>query len=353
MKRFRRRGSRRDPESALGAAADLVAADQFVDAIRLLNEANRTRRDRRIERRLVELRHDAFRSMTWSPTRPPWPETVDLFPGAQIPEVAAGDLTVERVRSAILHHGSLIVRGLVGRDLVDRLIADIDNALAAFDADAEGADRPDLAGWYERFAPDTISDRVGKRSRGSVLTVESPPTMFDLVEIFESTGLTQLAHDYFGEPPMLLARKGTLRLIAHEGSTGGWHQDGAFMGTDIRSLNIWLPLTHCGDDAPGLDVVGRRLDELVKTGDGAFTDWATSPAAAEEAAAGALVRPIFEAGDAMMFDQMNLHRTAIDPGMVNDRYAVETWLFSPSTYSSMTTTLEKGYSPRDQFPIVF
>ena len=51
--------------------------------------------------------------------------------------------------------------------------------------------------------------------------------------------------EYFGEPPMLLARKGTLRRISHEGTSGGWHQDGAFMGVGIRSLNVWLALTHC------------------------------------------------------------------------------------------------------------
>ena len=177
--------------------------------------------------------------------------------------------------------------------------------------------------------------------------------MFDLVETFADAGLTQMVRDYFGEQPMLLARKGTLRRMSHKGKTGGWHQDGAFMGTDIRSLNIWLSLSHCGDDAPGLDIVGRRLDELVQTGDGAFAAWGTSPDAAEHAAAGAVVRPIFDPGDALIFDQMNLHRTAIEPEMQHDRYAIETWLFSPSTYDSMTTRIEDGYSPRDQLPILF
>ena len=40
-------------------------------------------------------------------------------------------------------------------------------------------------------------------------------------------------------------------------------------------------------------------------------------------------------------------------GMVNDRHAIETWLFSPSTYGAMTTDVEEGYSPRDQIPVVF
>jgi hypothetical protein len=343
-----------DAEQALATAEKLAAAQSFSEAIRLLTDSNRTRRDPRLEQRLVELRFDAFREMEWPATRPEWPDTVDdLFPGVRIPEIGRTDLTVERVRSAIRNHGSLIVRGLVDQDPVDRLRADIDRALAAYDATTSGECPPDLAGWYRPFDRDTMSNRERKRFRGAVMMVESPPTIFDLIETFEDSGVGQLLRDYFGEPPMLLARKGTLRRMAHEGKTGGWHQDGAFMGVDIRSINIWLSLTHCGEDAPGLDVVGRRLDGLVKTGDGAFTDWATTPDAAEEAAAGAIVRPIFEPGDALIFDHLNLHRTAIDPGMVHDRYAIETWLFGPSTYDSMTTTVENGYSPRDQLPIAF
>ena len=214
--------------------------------------------------------------------------------------------------------------------------------------------RTDVDGWYEPFDRSSVTDRQKQamRLRGSVLTVESPPALFDLVQTFEDAGVCQLARDYFGEAPMLLAKKATLRRVGHEGTSGGWHQDGAFMGVDIRSLNIWIALSHCGDTAPGLDIVGRRLTQLVQTGDGAFAAWATDPDAAEEAAAGVLVRPVFEPGDALLFDHMNLHRTAIDPGMEHDRYAIETWLFSPSTYDGMTATVDEGYTPRDQTPIV-
>ena len=34
----------------------------------------------------------------------------------------------------------------------------------------------------------------------------------------------------------------------------------------VRSLDLWLSLSHCGDEAPGIDLVPRRLDELVPTG---------------------------------------------------------------------------------------
>jgi hypothetical protein len=350
----------RATDRALAAADALVAGGELTHAIDVLTEANRSARDRRLERRLVELRSEAFLQASRTEDRPAWPDVAeDLFPGTLVPEVRGADLTVEHIRSGILNHGSLLVRGLVGDEHVARLRVDIDRALAAYDASvAEGegtgiGGSPDVRGWYERFPRDRMSNRASKRLRGSILTVESPPTLFDLIEAFRAAGVDRLVHAYFGEQPMLLARKGTLRRIAAGGTTGAWHQDGAFMGAGTRSLNIWLSLSHCGRDAPGIDVVGRRLPGIVATGDGAFAAWATSPAAAAEVAEGVTVRPVFAPGDALIFDQLNLHRTAIEPEMTRDRYAIETWLFAPSTYQQMTTAAEEGYTPRDQVPVLF
>ena len=339
-------------EEALEKAETLVRAGRFSDALATLTASNRAAADPRLELRLVEVRSDAATASTPAAKRPPWPEsTPDLFPGERIPAVGRSDLTVEVLRSAIENHGSLIVRGLVDPISVDRLRGDIDSALAAFDATAEGTESAADRRFYRRFERDDVSNREAKRRRGSIMTVESPAALFDLMEVFDETGLDDLARSYFGEDPHLLARKGTLRRIAATGQTGGWHQDGAFMGSGIRSQNVWMSLTHCGDTAPGLDIVGRRLDEIVETGGGAFSAWATDPAAAEREAAGAVVRPIFEPGDGILFDHMNLHRTAIDPSMTVDRYAIETWLLSPSAYGEMLVQNEHGYSPRDQVPI--
>ena len=146
---------------------------------------------------------------------------------------------------------------------------------------------------------------------------------------------------------------------AHSGyHLQGWHQDGAFMGADIRSLNVWLSLSHCGDDAPGLDVVARRLDQIVPTGtDGAYMDWNVGPGMVERVAQGSVTRPIFEAGDALIFDHMLLHRTAVDASMVRDRYAIESWFLAPSTYASMMGigggVVSAGVTPRDQLPMLY
>ena len=343
-----------DGDQALGAAEDLVANEKLADAIRLLTEANRRRRDTRIEKRIVDLRFEAFKQRDWRRENPVVPDEVeDLFPNERIPAISRERLTVEQLRSGITHHGSLIVRGLANQDQVNQLTTDIDKTFIAFDAQADGVHRSDLAGWFEPFRQNRGSNRTLKRKRGAVLAVDSPPTLFDLIEAFDARGVGHLARDYFGEPPTMLAKKVTLRRMPRDARTGGWHQDGSFMGAGIISLNVWLSLSHCGDNAPGLDVVGRRLEELVPMGDGAFADWGVKPQVAEQVAAGEIVRPIFEPGDALLLDHLTLHRTAVDAGMDNDRYAIETWLFAPSTYDAMTAKGGQEYEPRDQLPILY
>jgi Phytanoyl-CoA dioxygenase (PhyH) len=135
--------------------------------------------------------------------------------------------------------------------------------------------------------------------------------------------------------------KCTLRRVSPgPDAKAGWHQDGAFLGDNIRALNVWLCLSHCGRDAPGLDIVPRRLEEIVETGtEGAVFSWSVSNAVAEEAAHGAPVRPVFEPGDVLLFDELLLHRTAFDPEMTEDRYAIESWFFGPSAYPERQTPL--------------
>jgi hypothetical protein len=104
-----------------------------------------------------------------------------------------------------------------------------------------------------------------------------------------------------------------------------------------------MSLSHCGLDAPGLDVVPRRFERVVDTGtDGAMFPWTVGPGAIERLAAEAPVcRPRFEPGDVLLFDELFLHRTAVDPRMTRPRHSIETWFFAPSAY------------PERQIPLVF
>jgi len=137
---------------------------------------------------------------------------------------------------------------------------------------------------------------------------------------------------YLGEPGLISVHKTTLRK-ASPSVPGAWHQDGSFMGP-VRSLNLWLSLSHCGDLAPGLDLVPRRLDHLVaRQTDEAMLEIQVSQAKAEEAAGDVpIVRPTFEPGDALFFDEMFLHKTASDPSMPSPRYAIENWFFGSSSF---------------------
>ena len=135
-----------------------------------------------------------------------------------------------------------------------------------------------------------------------------------------------------GERPALSANKCTVRRVPVE-TDAGWHQDGAFLGP-VRALNVWLALTRCGRDAPGLDLLPRRLDHIVETGThGSYFDWAVGAELVESLARETpIVRPEFEAGDALIFDDLLLHRTGVDSNMVRPRHAIETWCFAPSAY---------------------
>jgi hypothetical protein len=265
-----------------------------------------------------------------------------------IPEITPPELSADALRSGILGHGALIVRGLVPPERVTNLIDDIDRAFVARDAYFdERAPAIDTEPWYAPFEPESGTVSIGPirkwiREGGGVLTVESPRSMFDVLDTFDAVGLAEPLTGYLGERPVLSAKKCTLRRVPLD-ITADWHQDGAFLGQGIRVVNVWIALTHCGDNAPGLDIIGGRLDTLVPTGtEGAWFDWSVGDSVARSMGRGLpVVRPIFEPGDAILFDEMNLHRTAITPDMTQERYAIESWFFAPSHF------------PDTQIPLVF
>jgi hypothetical protein len=332
-----------DPAQALAEAEDLVGQGRHVEAIDLLTRCNRVARDAQVERRLVVLRSDAFSVIDRSAQREVWPpEVPDLFPDvAGIPEIEPADLDAQTLASGVLHHGALLIRGLIPRTWVDRIVEDIDRAFAGR---ARFADEGSELAADGAFLPFERGDKVLLSGDRLVRTVDSPHTLFDLLEVFAEVGVTQAISEYLGERPSLSARKSTLRRIPADSVSGDWHQDGAFLGEGARTVNVWLALSAAGVDAPGLDVVPFRLDEVVQTGtDGAWFDWSVGPDLVERLVADegrSVERPLVEPGDVMLFDELNLHRTGVSPGMTNDRYAVETWFFASSTY------------PKEQEPLI-
>ena len=335
----------------LDEADALVADGRTRAAIDLLTTANHLQRRPELERRLVQVRHAAFatRSTSADPGFQP-PRAVQPHPSGSLPEITATDLTVEALRDGLSRHGCLLVRGLIGVDRAEGLARGIDRSLEAFDAAAAaGTDASErhLAGWFSQFTPTAGDYRVGGRrnwvrASGALWTADSPRMLFELLDLVDETGIGALVTEYLGERPALSANKCTLRRVPLTTNVG-WHQDGAFLGEHVRTINLWLALGHCGRTAPGLDLVPRRIDRVVETGTGdAMFDWSVSNhIVQEEAGDTGIVRPEFGPGDALLFDHLLLHSTCVDPAMTRERHAMETWFFAPSAY------------PEGQIPLVY
>lgn len=324
---------------AVLAAADLLEAEGLhLAAIELLTRRNRKDRDPAIEERLVRLRHRAFTVLDADAGRESWPPDVpDLFAGVQgPPEIPASELSAATLGAGIVHHGCLLVRGLLPPEKVELLINDIDEAFAVSAPTEDGAAPTPMPPWYVPFTPDkpyTIGmARSWVREGGGVYTVDSPPALFDVLEVFDEVGVRDAIEGYLGERPVLSVKKWTLRRVPIESGTD-WHQDGAFIGEAVRSVNVWLALSDCGVDAPSLDVVPKRLGLVETNTEGAQFDWSVGPGVVDRVAGDAgVVRPMFSAGDALLFDHLFLHRTGVSPGMTRERYAIESWFFAPTGY---------------------
>jgi hypothetical protein len=254
-----------------------------------------------------------------------------------LPEATPDQLDGPTVRAAFESHGGLVVRGLVPRSTAEELVAGIDRAIEAWAGLARPFAGPTGDPWFD---PQTVDEperrglgRTWVTNGAGLLTFDSPRMLATILDRYESLGLRQLLTELLGGRPVLSANKCTLRRVPVDTSSG-WHQDGAFLGRQLRAVNVWATLTDCGVDAPGLDIVPRRFDHIVETGTrGAIFDWSVGQELVDELAEQTpIVRPALQAGDAVVFDEMLLHRTATDPSMTTSRYAIEMWTFAGSAY---------------------
>ena len=341
---FRRRKAavapEREPDVAAGRSTEELLAE-----IERLTAENRENPDQQREIRLVELRHAAGIRLHDDPQpSTSYPEPAfDQLPdrNGDLAGVTPERLTPELIRAGILRDGCLLIRGLVDPGVAEGIARDIDKAFEARDASVDGG-AGDPA-YYSEFVPaPAFRASLGRdwiAGGGGLWAADSPHLLFEMLDTFERASLTDAIRDYLGEPPVISVQKCTLRRVDPDAGRG-WHQDGAFMG-DVRALNVWISLSRCGDEAPGMDVVPRRLEEIVPTGtEGALFDWSVSEQVAQEAAGDVgVLRPIFEPGDVLLFDEMFLHSTAAEPEMRKSRWAIESWFFgasaAPAEYSPL------------------
>jgi hypothetical protein len=305
--------------------------------VRQLSQANRGRESYEHEQRLLALRNQAgieqVQAAGPSPSHPE-PDAAAVPQTVGLPEFRMQDVTPGVLRAAILRDGCLLIRGLIPKRTARRFAREIDRAFTERDRFDSGG-RPDPR-YFTPFEPDSRMGgslvRHWVKNGGGLLAVDSPSLCFEMFELFAAAGLPQLVEGYLGEPILISAHKTTLRK-AEPAVAGAWHQDGKFMGR-VRALNLWLSLSDCGRDAPGLDLVPRRLEEFVTTQtDEAWLDNAISQRMAEQAAGEKpILRPVFKPGDALLFDDLFLHKTGSDPTMTKPRFAIENWFFGASGF---------------------
>jgi hypothetical protein len=269
-----------------------------------------------------------------------------------IPEVTAGNLTTPVLRAAMDEHGALIVRNMFSTTETGTLVQAIEQVLAACASPREV--RTKLASTYYNppknlvsIMPNKVQElgslRMFNGASGAAMCVEAPCVAEALLQMYETHGIKKLIADYLGEAPCLSVKKWVLRRNTPTLDPAGWHQDGAFMGTAINSINMWIPLTECGGEtgAPGMDVVPQRVTRI-SSADGATFDWSISDEHVRSGAfASVPVAPVFNAGDAFFFDHFYVHRTQYRDDFTKLRYAVETWFFGATTF------------PKEQIPVAW
>jgi Phytanoyl-CoA dioxygenase (PhyH) len=313
----------------------LVAAGRLPDAVDRLAAAYRATADPALAIRLVDLRQEAARSYVPGPGRSPWPPAYgDSFPHVSggLPETGVAGLTSGILGGAVAHHGALIVRGLFDDAQVRHSVDVIDKAQAARDnGSGEAVDR----GWYRPF-PTDVPRHDALRARavatGGTWLADSPMSAAQVLDGLASVGVMDAISDHLGERPYFSLQKSVMRRIEAKNGIATWHQDGSFLDAHVRTMNVWVALSRCGGDypSPGLEVIPRRLDDILPV-----QEWPTPyaipfDAISEIASETPAIRPEFAPGDAILFDERFLHRTYFGPFMSEPRYALECWFFAPS-----------------------
>lgn len=318
------------------------------------------------DRYLADLnkRIDYFKDQQSAPSVRVFDEKLDADVAAdfQVPEIDAKQLTVDILKKAIREKGCLIARDFFDADEVRQMRAYVDHAFAINDDRTSFvhkylAKQVDLEEVLEKTRADieekrksnptytntvrtgpTLHRPLGNRS---YLLAQTPMLTQKLFTLYEKKQLKALLRSYFASEPCVSVYKWVMRRSGPPETPHDFHQDGAFMGDDITSLNCWIPLSDCGAgyDLHGMDILPVRLVNAFAKGSGAL-NWTISPQSVIDAySEESIVTPTFKAGDMFFFDHLLVHRTQCVPAIDNKRYAIETWFFDSVNF------------PKNQIPL--
>jgi hypothetical protein len=281
-------------------------------------------RDRRFAEGLAKL--SSTGRLDWPP------QYDDPFPELKraLPEIQAADLNIEVLGGAVAHHGALIIRGLFTPEQVasTREMQDKVKSISL-------SEEPDRSGWYMPFdgkSPRQAGLRARAESRGGNWLVDSPLGLELALNYIEGAGVVSLVSEHFGERPAISMQKCTLRSVEPKPRNAGWHQDGSFLGDEVRTMNLWVALSECGGSVPatGIEIIPTRFEEILPVEPELGVASLSFELVDQLIKKHSLVLPHFAPGDGIMFDEKLLHRTACGEHHTQIRYALECWFFAPS-----------------------
>ena len=320
-------------EDPVAEVDHLARAGRLVEAVDALAAAHRASGDADLAIRLLDLRHQAAQAVDPGPGRTPWPPRYDdPFPEVtgRLPEIGITELSTDVVGGAVAHHGALLIRGMFDDAQVGESVEVIRTAQRWRDEAS-----PAGARWYRPFPTEKRQDEMLRRMvarQGGTWLADSPAGTAHFLDALASVGAVDVIAEHLGERPFFSLQKSTLRRSVPEERLTAWHQDGSFIDAGVRTMNVWAALSRCGGDypSPGLELVPRRIPEVLPV-EGILSPHAVSFDLVDEVASDTpVIRPEFRPGDALMFDELFLHRTYLRGSMVEDRYALECWFFAPS-----------------------
>jgi hypothetical protein len=335
-------------QRALGDANRLAAAGNTAAAVQRLQECNRSCASYELERRIIGLRRKAFQRRARAPCTLPANPTraAPLDAARRVPLAERSKLSAELIGDTLAAHGALVVPRLFDTDQTRRLAALVDKAFDARRA-ARNHKRTDQdRAWFEEVSDIAPLGRHFLGDQGMYIC-DSPRGLFDFLEVYRQVGLLELLPRYFGERVALMPEKCTLRKVvpwspaewSHHRQTFGdeestllWHQDGRIFGEATNALDIWIALSPCGRDAPGLELVPSRVNRLLPLDASRGFGTVAPRTIRRELPDVEPVLPEFEPGDALFMDQFTLHSTGHRRGMEKVRVSVEAWFFGESAY---------------------
>jgi hypothetical protein len=106
-----------------------------------------------------------------------------------------------------------------------------------------------------------------------------------------------------------------------------FHQDMRLLGVPL--VNVWIPLSACGIEIPGLEVVAAPLadlEETISAGENYYAGIGVEIGADRiltKFGTKALYHPPFAAGDALFFQGTTIHRTYVTPAMRRERISID------------------------------